>query len=122
MEGQLGQPRDVELFITGLQNTMRETLDALDRGLPRNPSVKIQPNGRIVVSPLEALPEPVHLSGLKDELVVRWPMTRGPSRQDRRVETLELDASVRGGEAPVDARLLDVSIVHPGSYFSNSHR
>jgi hypothetical protein len=71
---ELGQPRDVELFITGLQNTMRETLDALDRGLPRNPSVKIQPNG-IVVSPLIALPEPVHLSGLKDELVVRWPMT-----------------------------------------------
>ena len=72
---ELGQPRDVELFITGLQNTMRETLDALDRGLPRNPSAKIQPNGRIVVSPLEALPEPVHLVDLKDELVVRWPMT-----------------------------------------------
>ena len=72
---ELGQPRDVEAFITDLQQTTRAALDTLDRGLPRNPSVKIQPNGRIVVSPLVALAEPVHLSGLKDELVVRWPMT-----------------------------------------------
>jgi hypothetical protein len=63
------------MFITGLQKTMRETLDTLERELPRNPSVRIQPNGRIVVSPLEALPEPIHLVDLKDELVVRWPMT-----------------------------------------------
>ena len=63
------------MFIGDPQHTTRATLDTLDRGLPRNPSVKIQPNGRIIVSPLVALPEPVHLSGLKDELVVRWPMT-----------------------------------------------
>jgi TnpA family transposase len=50
-------------------------LGTLDRGLPRNPSVKVQLNGRIVVSPLGALPEPAHLVGLKGELVVRWPMT-----------------------------------------------
>ena len=31
--------------------------------------------GRIVVSPLLALPEPVHLVGLKGELAERWPMT-----------------------------------------------
>jgi hypothetical protein len=68
-------PRDVETFIADLQRTMRAAMDTLDRGLPRNSSVKIQPNGRIVVSPLVALPEPVHLSGLNDELVVRWPMT-----------------------------------------------
>jgi hypothetical protein len=72
---ELAQPRDVEAFIAGFQYTMRAALDTLDSGLSRNPSVKIQPNGRIVVSPLVALPEPVHLSGLKDELVVRWPMT-----------------------------------------------
>jgi TnpA family transposase len=72
---EIDQPRDVEAFIADLQQTMRAALDTLDHGLPRNPSVKIQPNGRIVVSPLIALPEPVHLSGLKDELVVRWPMT-----------------------------------------------
>jgi Tn3 transposase DDE domain len=72
---ELGQPRDVEVFIADLQQTMRAALDTLDRGLPRNPSVKIQPNGRIVVSPLVALPEPVRLVDLKGELLVRWPMT-----------------------------------------------
>ena len=72
---ELGQPHDVEAFIADLQHTMWEALDTFDRGLPRNPSVRIQPNGRIVVSPLVALPEPVHLVDLKDELVVRWPMT-----------------------------------------------
>ena len=71
----LGQPHDVEVFIAGLQETMRAALDTLDRGLAKNPSVTVQPNGRIVVSPLVALPEPVHLVGLKGELVQRWPMT-----------------------------------------------
>jgi len=71
----IGQPHDVEVFIAGLQQTMRAALDTLDRGLTKNPSVTVQPNGRIVVSPLVALPEPVHLVGLKGELVQRWPMT-----------------------------------------------
>jgi hypothetical protein len=43
--------------------------------MAKNPSVTVQPNGRIVVSPLVALPEPVHLVGLNGELVQRWPMT-----------------------------------------------
>src|SRR5690242_16953899 len=46
-------------------------------------------------------------------------LARGPSRQDRRVEALEFDACVRGGEAPVDAGLLNVPIVHPGSHFAD---
>jgi hypothetical protein len=54
---------------------MKAVLDTLDRGLSKNPSVKILPNGRIVVTPLVALPEPVHLVNLKGDLVVRWPMT-----------------------------------------------
>lgn len=33
---ELGQPRDVEMFIADLQQTMRAALDTLDRGLPRN--------------------------------------------------------------------------------------
>ena len=69
----LGQPHDVEAFIAGLQETMRAALDTLDRGLAKNPSVTVQPNGRIVVSPLVALPEPVHLVGLKGELVQLGP-------------------------------------------------
>ncbi len=40
---------------------MKSALDMQDRGLPKNPSVKILPNGRIVVTPPVALPEPVHL-------------------------------------------------------------
>jgi TnpA family transposase len=71
----LGQPRDAETFIAQLQEAMKSALDTLDRGMPKNPSVKILPNGRIVVTPLVALPEPVHLVNLKGELVVRWPMT-----------------------------------------------
>ena len=35
------------------------------------------------------------------------------------VEALEFDTCIGGGEAPVDAGLLDVSVVHPGSYFAN---
>jgi hypothetical protein len=58
----------------GLQATSVQ-LETLDRGLAKNPSVSVQPNGRIVVSPLVALPEPVHLVGLKGELVQRWAMT-----------------------------------------------
>jgi hypothetical protein len=79
----LGQPRDAEVFIASLQETMRAALDTLDRGLAKNASVNIQPNGRIVVSPLVALPEPVHLVGLKGELVQRWPMTSLHPQRDR---------------------------------------
>jgi hypothetical protein len=41
----------------------------------------------------------------------------GPSRQDCRVEALELDAGIGGGEAPVDGGLGHVALVHPGSGF-----
>jgi len=71
----LGQPHEADEFIGRLEEEMKTALDMLDRGLPKNPSVKILSNGRIVVTPLVALPEPVHLVNLKGELVVRWPMT-----------------------------------------------
>lgn len=72
---ELGQPHEADVFIERLQEEMKTALDMLDRGVRKNPSVKILPNGRIVVTPLVALPEPVHLINLKGELVVRWPMT-----------------------------------------------
>ena len=79
---------------------MRATLDMLDRGLLRNASVNIQPNGRIVVSPLVALPEPVHLVGLKGELVQRWPMTSDILKEtDLRVGITPQFASVASHEA-----------------------
>jgi TnpA family transposase len=71
----LGQPREANAFVERLQDAMKAALDTLDRGMPKNPSVKILPRGRLVVSPLVALPEPLHLVDLKGELVVRWPMT-----------------------------------------------
>jgi len=71
----LGQPRAAEVFIARLQDAMKTALEMLNRGLPKNPSVKILPRGRIVVSPLLALPELLHLSGLKGEVLQRWPMT-----------------------------------------------
>ena len=71
----MGQPREAETFVARLQEAMRGTLAMLDRGLQRNPLVKLLPRGKIVVSPLEAVPEPLHLGNLKAELLQRWPMT-----------------------------------------------
>ncbi len=56
---------------------MTEVLTRLDRGLPRNGTVRIDPRRHhpIIVSPLDAQPEPPNLEALKDELSRRWPMT-----------------------------------------------
>src|SRR5215204_2456094 len=45
--------------------------------MPRNPGVRLDPRRRhpIVVSPLEAQPEPEGLGAIKAELGRRWPMT-----------------------------------------------
>src|SRR5439155_4123789 len=40
-----------------------------------------------------------------------------PSWQDRRVETLEFDACISSGEAPVDTGLLDITVVPPRANF-----
>ena len=70
-------PQDGKMFIAGVQQEMREALKIFDRGLPKNPYVKIldKGNGWIALSPLEAQPEPVGLAALKAELSHRWPMT-----------------------------------------------
>jgi Tn3 transposase DDE domain len=98
----LGQPRKAETFVAGLQETMRTALAMLDRGLPRNPLVKILPRGKIVVTPLEALPEPLHLGNLKAELLQRWPMTSlldVLKETDLRVGLTPLFTSATGSEA-----------------------
>ena len=73
----LGQPRDADAFVAGLQQSMRDSLDLLERDLPRNRKVKIieRGKGRLSVSPLEPQPEPVNLAALKAEITRRWPMT-----------------------------------------------
>jgi TnpA family transposase len=70
-------PLDADAFIASLQQEMNEALAMLDRGLPKNPHVKvlIKNKGWISLSPLDAQPEPVSLMRLKSELGQRWPMT-----------------------------------------------
>ena len=52
------------------QRRLAEALARLDRGLPRNPGVRLDPRRRhpIMVSPLEPQPEPPTLGALKAEL------------------------------------------------------
>jgi hypothetical protein len=56
---------------------MTKALEELDLQLSKNSQVKIltKDNGWILVSPLEAQPEPLNLQRLKAELISRWPMT-----------------------------------------------
>jgi len=70
-------PRDTHSFVGRVQQDMREALEMLDRGLPRNPHVKILDKGQgwIVLSPPELEPEPKGLVALKAEVSHRWPMT-----------------------------------------------
>ena len=72
-----GQPRDADTFISGLQKAMAAALGALNGRLPKNPTVRHpdRRQRRIVVSPLDAQPEPPNLPHLKAEIARRWPMT-----------------------------------------------
>ena len=73
----LQQPLDAEVFLTNLQQQMRQALEILDAGMPTNSGVKIlqRPQGWIKVTKLERLPEPPTLARLKMEITQRWPMT-----------------------------------------------
>lgn len=70
-------PLDADSFIANLQQEMRDALDRLNQGLPKNPDVEILAKGKgwIALSPLEAQPEPLSLLMLKSEMGQRWPMT-----------------------------------------------
>ena len=70
-------PQDPDVFIASVQQAMTEALAELDRGLPRNPKVKLRPYGknRIALSPFDPQPEPNQLTRLKAEVLRRWPMT-----------------------------------------------
>ena len=70
-------PLNADRFITDLQAEMREALSTFDAGLQKNPYVRIGPKGGgwITLTPLDAQPEPPHLTALKAELNAIWPMT-----------------------------------------------
>ena len=73
----LGVPRESRIFTDALRAEMTEALGQLDRGMPRNGGVRLDPRRRrpIIVTPLEAQPEPPGLGTLKNELVRRWSTT-----------------------------------------------
>jgi hypothetical protein len=69
----LSLPTDARVFADALRTEMTEALGQLDRGMPRNAGVRLDPRRRhpIVVSPLAPQPEPFGLGALKTELVRR---------------------------------------------------
>lgn len=69
----LNLPLDAEHFIAGIQREMSEALAQFDRGLPKNPHVKIlqKRHGWIALSPLSAQPEPVNLVKLAQRYQMR---------------------------------------------------
>ncbi|MDP9474213.1 MAG: Tn3 family transposase [Actinomycetota bacterium] len=75
--GLLDQPMKADRFVEDLRGRMEEALDALDRGYPRNPHLKIRERGkgRVRLSPLPKQPEPPNLDALRADVAGRWPMT-----------------------------------------------
>jgi len=73
----LGLPKDASTFVHKVRTEMADALATLDRGLARNPYVRIlkRGGGTISLTPLERQPEPMGLVALKGEVTRRWPMT-----------------------------------------------
>ena len=70
-------PDNVEEFIAETKRELTQELEALDKAMPTNASVKFlaKEKGRICLTPLAALPDPPHLNALKAEVNRRWPLT-----------------------------------------------
>lgn len=73
----LNLPLEAEQFIAKIQAEMSEALNAFDTNLKKNPYVRLSDknNGWIILTPLNAQPEPPNLATLKAELNALWPMT-----------------------------------------------
>ena len=75
---QLGLPTGAKAFTNDIATKMRTALAEFDRSFPANKDVSIKIRGdktRISVTPLKALPEPLNLEALRDEMLRRWPTT-----------------------------------------------
>lgn len=70
-------PMQAGEFVDGLRTELAAALRGLDSSMARNAGVRLDPRRRhpIIVSPLDAQPEPPGLSAIKTELGRRWPMT-----------------------------------------------
>lgn len=75
----LDQPHDARVFIETVRGKLEAALTALDTSLQASPHVTIRTartgKGRIVLTPLEAQPEPPNLAALTAALVQRCPVT-----------------------------------------------
>lgn len=76
----LKAPKDVEVFIKQIQDSMREWLTTLNTGLPDNSKVRLREQGKdkaivknlIHLTPLDAQTEPPNTAALKREIGRRW--------------------------------------------------
>jgi len=73
----LNHPLDSKVFISKLQQEMRNTLSMLNEGMSQNKKVTILPkrDGFISLSPLEEQAPPPNLQVIKKQLLDRWPTT-----------------------------------------------
>lgn len=73
----LGLPLDPKAFTAGIRAEMEFELTEFNRTLPCNVGVRLNPRRRhpVIVTPLEAQPEPPNLGAVRGELGRRWPMT-----------------------------------------------
>lgn len=73
----LGLPRDAGAFVARLQDEMRAALARFDRGLPRNPDVRVtgKGGGWIRLAPLQPKPSPANIEALKAAVAEEWAMT-----------------------------------------------
>jgi TnpA family transposase len=74
----LKQPLSAEEFIMKVQKALRDALEMLNKGIPKNKKVRIitrKQKGWISVTPLTTQPDPLNIIKLKEEIVQRWPMT-----------------------------------------------
>lgn len=73
----LKQPLNPEEFIKAIKQNMYSALEKLDKGMPKNPKVRLstKSNGWITLSPSEPQEEPMNLSKVKAEIMRQWPMT-----------------------------------------------
>ncbi|MDP9313348.1 MAG: Tn3 family transposase [Chloroflexota bacterium] len=75
----LKQPHDGATYVATVRHALEDALTKLNASLPTNPKVKIATSkkgkGRIVLTPLDAQPEPPNIACLTAALVTHWPMT-----------------------------------------------